>query len=107
MAFTQYGEPDTLLDPTYGELIFNHYKWGPSVGENGTYGSTRERLQGRSCSKGELGLETDSQESVFLPIFKDSIQEVQFYHKKFVCAERQDLTVQGDFSSNQASLFNV
>ena len=44
VAFTQYGDKDTVLDPTYGELIFNHYKWGPTVGENDSYGSVRERM---------------------------------------------------------------
>ena len=44
---------------------------------------------------------------MFLPTFGDSIDEVSFYHKKFMCAEKEDLVLRGDFNSYQASLFNV
>ncbi len=28
-GFTAYdGDPNPILDPTYGELVFNHYRWG-------------------------------------------------------------------------------
>jgi hypothetical protein len=28
-GFTAYdGSPEPILDPSYGELVFNHYRWG-------------------------------------------------------------------------------
>ena len=30
VAFTAYdSNPEPILDPTIGELVFNHYEWGP------------------------------------------------------------------------------
>ena len=103
VAFTAYdSNPEPILDPTYGEIVYNHYKWGPDVGENDTYGSKRLPLKSHQCTSTELGLDDDRSQSKFLPTFRDGIDEVRFYQKKFVCAEQEDLKVSGDFNSYKA-----
>ena len=43
-AFTSYdSETEDILDPSYGELVFNHYFWGEN--EDGVYESGRKRIQ--------------------------------------------------------------
>ena len=56
MAFTAYdSEDEWILDPTYGQLVFNSYSWGPK--EDGTYFTDRIKLNEHICQRDELGLE--------------------------------------------------
>ena len=42
-AFTAYdNESENILDPSYGELVFNHYWWGS---EGGSFESGRRRVE--------------------------------------------------------------
>ena len=106
VAFTAYdSNPEPILDPTYGELIFNHFEWGPKP--DGSYTTERRRISQHTCSKEELGLDGDPNKATFLPIYEDSRDEVDFYSKKFQCVNTEDLILFGDYSSYKASQFNV
>lgn len=65
VAFSAYDDnPEPILDPEYGELVFNHYYWG--VQEDGTYGAGRKRINTtHTCSEKELGLEYDDEKTIF------------------------------------------
>ena len=52
-AFTAY-DSKIIDDPTIGELVFNHYKWG--VKADGSNFSGRYRLKAHRCTQAELGL---------------------------------------------------
>ena len=106
VAFTAYdSNPEPILDPTYGELVFNHFMWGPQP--DGSYTTERRRIKKHTCSREELGLDGDPDKAVFLPIYEDSRDEVDFYSKKFECVDKEDLILYGDYSSYKASQFNV
>ena len=82
VAFTAYdSNPEPILDPTYGEIIFNHYEWGPQP--DGSYMTERRRINSHTCSREELGLDGDPDKAKFLPVYEDSLDEVDFYSKKF------------------------
>ena len=56
VAFTAYdSNQERILDPTIGEIVFNHYEWGPQP--DGSYLSERRRVQHHACTREELGLE--------------------------------------------------
>ena len=55
-GFTAYdSDPEPILDPTYGELVFNQYRWGqPEDDLDG-----RHRIPKHDCTREELGLDED------------------------------------------------
>ena len=54
-GFTAYdANPEPILDPTYGELVFNHFRWGQP--EDGPPDG-RHRVPQHSCTREELGLD--------------------------------------------------
>ena len=55
VAFTSYdGTREPELDGSYGEIVFNHFKWGPT--EEGGYITDRIRLPSHPCTQEELGI---------------------------------------------------
>ena len=44
---------------------------------------------------------------MFLPIYKASVLEVEFYHRKFQCVDKAEMFLRGDYNSNTANQFNV
>ena len=74
VAFTAYdSEREWILDETYGELVFNHFSWGP---RNGTYYTERLLLNQHNCTAEELGLEGDPTSHRFYPLHKSSKDHV-------------------------------
>ena len=70
VAFTAYdSNPEWILDKSYGELFFNHFQWGP-VGD--TYITERKRLNHHTCSREELGLEGEVENSRFHPLHESA-----------------------------------
>ncbi len=54
-AFTAYDDNvDPIDDPTVGEVVFNHHKWGRY--DNGTVYFGRHRINSHRCTREELGL---------------------------------------------------
>ena len=115
-AFTGYdGNSEPILEPEYGEIVFNHYIWGPQP--DGSYTSERKRIQSHTCTSEELGLADDDDDGdhdqrkrknpLFLPVYPSSYDEVKFYSKKMQCASREDYMIYGDFNSYKGSQFNV
>ena len=67
VAFAAYdGDTEWILDPTYGELDFNHFTWGPNL--DGSFFTKRERKQSHICSREELGLTDDEEKAKFMPL---------------------------------------
>ena len=104
IAFTAYdNERESILDPSYGRLIFNHYSWGPD--QNGTYKSIRKEIPSHTCSTEELGLE--GQNSSFMPINEKTYDELNLFHKKYICIENEDMYIHGNYNTNYARLLNM
>ena len=98
MAFTGYdNETELFDDPTIGQVVFNHYKWGENA--DGSYSSGRYPIKSHSCTRAELGLEGDPVESKFLPINERFKSTVSLYQKKFLCLDKEDLVMFGDWNS--------
>jgi len=101
-GFTAYdSNPEPILDPTIGEVIFNHFKWGGDDAEG--FGSGRLRIPSHNCSREELGIDEDRSNATFMPVYKSSAAEVDFYWKKFQCADKENLYLYGDYNSYKAS----
>lgn len=69
VALTAYdNDPNPILDPTYGEIVFHHSNWGPSDNEAIQLG--QNRFESHMCTKAELGLEEKGTNgsSSFFPI---------------------------------------
>ena len=67
VAFTGYdSDTEQFDDPTIGQVVFNHYKWGENP--DGSYSSGRYPIKSHTCTPAELGLEGDPALSKFLPI---------------------------------------
>ena len=82
VAFTAYdSNPNPILDPTYGEIVYNYYYWGPT--EDGGYETGRSRISTHPCTDEELGLEGETPGRVFMEPYPSSADEVEFHRKKF------------------------
>ena len=102
VGFTAYdSNPEPILDPTIGEVVFNHYRWGPEP--DGSFITERKRIPDHSCSREELGIEEDRSNAMFMPVYKSSTDEVDFYWKKFQCVDKENLKLYGDYNSFKAS----
>lgn len=96
IALSAYNsEREPFNDPSIGELVFKHYRWGMNA--DGTLYSGKSRLESHPCSLEELGLDENKSKSRFFPINGNFEASVEFYHKKFLCLNREDLVVYGDF----------
>lgn len=71
--------------------------------EDGTYGTTRPRIETHVCTREELGLTEDRSKATFLPTYEASKGTIDFYHKKMLCVNPEDLYTYGDYNSYQAS----
>ena len=61
VALSDYLDEDKAgIDPTIGELVFTHYKWGQDA--DGKSFTGRYQVPSHPCSKEELGLEGEPQE---------------------------------------------
>ena len=89
--------PEPFDDPTIGQVVFNHYSWGRYP--DGTRFSGRFPIKSHTCTREELGLDGDKNKARFYPI---NDFNVEFHHKKFLCLNKEDIEVFGDFSSPKA-----
>ena len=106
VAFTSYdSETEWILDPSYGELVFKHFAWGPNP--DGSYFTKREQKKSHICSREELGLTEDVEKSKFMPLVSSDRGFVDAYQKKFICLDEEDLFLYGDYNSLIASQINI
>ena len=103
------------LDPSYDTLVFNSFEWG--IKPDGKVFTERKRLPSHVCTKDELGIEV-GEETVSSDLGSDD--KVRFfkahpqaesypklYRKKFICLDKENLEVFGDYSSTNARQLNV
>lgn len=101
VAFSAYdSEQEYILDPTYGELRFTSLSWGND--ENGKPFSDRQVLESHSCTREELNLEGDPTNARFFRPHPSSEWYVDFYWKKFLCIQPEEMRIYGDFNSFEA-----
>ena len=68
VAFTAYDdETEDILDPTYGNVAFRNYEWGPTP--DGGFFENFDEIPSHTCTKEELGMEGDY--SSFYPLDSD------------------------------------
>ena len=106
-AFTKFNsDTEFILDPKYGELVFQHYFWG--LQQDGKYRSGRERVKSmHNCTREELGLDGDKSKAKFKPSYVDNTDLVNTYQKKFTCIDEEDAFIFGDYNSVSANLINI
>eukprot|EP00354_Favella_ehrenbergii_P012467 CAMPEP_0170453360 /NCGR_PEP_ID=MMETSP0123-20130129/1963_1 /TAXON_ID=182087 /ORGANISM="Favella ehrenbergii, Strain Fehren 1" /LENGTH=142 /DNA_ID=CAMNT_0010715697 /DNA_START=180 /DNA_END=608 /DNA_ORIENTATION=- len=106
LAFTAYdSEREQILDPSYGELVFNSYEWGPNP--DGSYFTRRERLEAHICTREELGIDENREGARFMPLHEQGANLIELYQKKLLCLDKRDLFIYGDYNSMQARQLNV
>ena len=97
-AFTSYDdEEEVTLDKSVGELVFNYFEWG--INDDGTYYSRRVKIPSHQCTSEELGLNNITSTSSFNPISQHSLPDVQKYQKKFICIDKEDLRISGNWNT--------
>ncbi len=107
VALTAYDDRvEPYDDPTYGEIIFNHFTWGLED-ENGDAFSRRVKLNTHYCTREELGLAPQRKGARFFETNERFIPHVELYAKKYMCTDEDQMRTAGDYNSAQASLFNV
>ena len=105
VAFTSYdSETEWILDPSYGQLVFNSYSWGPNP--DGSYFTERKKLESHVCTREELGLE-DPTKSRFLELHETGAPFIDIYQKKLLCLDPSELYVYGDYYSVNARQMNI
>ena len=103
VALTRYdSDLEPFDDPTVGQVVFNHYKWGTNP--DGQNFAGRYPIPSHACTREELGLDGDKSKARFYP-HTDS--DVELYHKKFLCIDKEDIEVRGNWNSHKAQLLNV
>ena len=108
VAFTEWDDnPDPILDKSYGRIVF--YRETYSIDANHTVFYDHVELPSHYCSAEELNLEKspESVANVFFPIAQKYERDMKAYHKKFLCLDEEDMRLQGDYSSETASLLEV
>ena len=82
-AFTAYdANQEPIDDPTVGQLVFNHHKWGRNP--DGTVFAGRYRINSHRCTPEELGLvdkndTTTTEEANMYPMTKGYAGDFEFY----------------------------
>ena len=106
LAFTAYdSETEPILDPSYGRIVFNAYTWG-GLDENGVFiPATMKEIETHTCTPEELGLKGDN--SAFMPINAQNRPTVEMYQKKFLCIDKKDMRLFGDYNSDKARILNM
>lgn len=105
-AFINYDNETALFDdPTVGELAFYHYGW--SRNPDGSSFAGRNKLKSHKCSRAELGLELKEDETLMFPIQANFKKDFEVYHSQFLCVDREDLHIFGDYNTQSAKLFNI
>jgi len=106
-AYTPYdgSDPAPLDDPSVVEVAINSYQWGGEATDGGDYFAGRSKIPTHTCTREELGLEGSG--SIFFPIVDESRAELDFHSKKFICANTEDMFINGDYSSVRARLINM
>ena len=99
--FTAYdNNPEPVLTPDYGELIFKYTMWGEY--DNGTFFEKFEDLPTHYCTDKELGLAKDGKDARFLPIRPSLKVQLEFYKPKMQCTDATSMMISGDYSSSAA-----
>ena len=111
VAFTEWGDlennPEPILDKSFGRIAFYRETYGFDANETLIY--KYEELPSHYCTREELNLDksTEKQENVFFPIASRYEKDMKEQNKKFMCLEPEDTRLQGDFSTNSASLIFI
>ena len=102
IAFTGFkGENEPIFDdPTIGEVVFNHYRWGNDA--NGNHFTGRFPIKSHQCTREELGIDGDLNKAKFHPILDGMKENLHSYHQKFLCIDKEDLVLYGDHNSASA-----
>ena len=103
VAFTAFDdEKENILRPEIGRIVYRQYKWGFEA--NDRYKLTQDYLPTHTCTKQELGIDQQSENS-FYPLKDEGyFQTMKGYQKKFVCIDKEQLYLKGDFDSEKARL---
>lgn len=113
VAFVAYdSNPEPILDPSIGELVFKAYQWGPDPSNPNIVYSGRTEIPSHPCSREELGLDRDrdearDSESKFFSIAPSNLRDVDFYHKSYRCVDTEEMRVHGNLNSKAARLISI
>ena len=89
---------EIVEDPTYGELIIEHYGWGY---DDSAIRTSSSSLDFHYCSDEELGLNR-TENSLAFEMPEHRLNELQTYKKKLKCFDPSQMEIWGDYNSAKA-----
>ena len=88
-ALTDFSDgAESIEDPRYGEIVFEHRGWGETGNEYNIYQRTIESKH--ACSDQELGLVEGDETTITFPLVEESRPMVENWRKKFSCIKKED-----------------
>ena len=111
VAFTQWGAEDAtpgpILDKSIGRIAFYRENYG--FDENNTFFYHYDELPSHYCTREELNLDksTETEENIFYPIASRYELDMSLHNQKFLCIDQDDMRLQGDYSTDSASLLFI
>ena len=99
-ALTAYDSETEIIEvpELYGELVIEHYGWG----NGGTSSTNVDNIANHQCSDEELGIERGPNTLVY-PVFKNDMEFVKLWRKKFKCIDPKDMVIWGNYNSVKAN----
>ena len=96
IALVGFGDKDerNYLRPEYANIKFEFSDW--DVLANQTISWNQTTIESHASSEAELGLTGDH--TNFMPIHETSIDYVKLYKNEFVCLDKHDLEIWGNFN---------
>ena len=85
--------------------MINSFSWGNNP--DGTPFTERKPLKTHNCTREELNLEGDGSNAKLFPIHRSSKSNIDFYWKKFLCVDPEEMRISGDYNSKKARQINI
>ena len=105
VAFTAFDNvTEWSLNPRMGELVITSYEWGI---EDGKPWTDRKPVSYHNCTREELSLDGDGSDARFYPTHGSSHSSVDFYWRKMLCLDKNELRISGDYNSGQARQLSI
>ena len=91
-------ERESIIDPRIAELKFEYLGW--NIKPDGGATVSNEIISSHPCTDEELGIGTESTMG-FYPVAENSKTQLNFYKRKFLCPDTDELKIFGEANNNK------
>ena len=96
---------DELIDPSYGELVFNVQSWGYDA--DGNWNDNVRQIQDHACTRDELNISEVPDNPKFFEPSKDTAGIVNYYSNYLRCIDNRELSINGHSYSENVSRLEI